>query len=1186
MHHRFATVLLLAALAAASFATSSPAETARVLVLHTTDVHASLAAWDDLADRPANRGLVKIARLVADARREAPTLLLDAGDATSGSPIASVWRMGDRSRPEPVTAVMNAMGYDAMALGNHEFDPGPTLLERTRAASRFPWLAANVARVDGSAGFPASIVRTLGGVRIGVVGVCTPAVSRMADAAWWAPWKFDSPVDAAKREVERLRTVEKCDAIVLLAHTGLESDPRTGEMRKGDAEDENWGGRLARGVPGVDLLILGHTHASVPYANVGPVLVTQAGSRAEALGKVELTFTRDAAGQPWKLDKRFATLQAVTDTTPSDPEIESLVRPYAEATRTALAERVATAAGPIAAPRGRFADSNLWRLIHQVQLDVTKADVSLAALFDPSVRIAAGPITRRDLLRIYPYDNSLDMVEMTGAALKQALEQSARGLAAYTYEDGRPLTEPGWPAWNFDMAAGVRYEVDLTRPAGDRIVNLTWQGKALDPAQVLTVAVNGYRANGGGAFASVAKAKKLWTSTNTMPEILEAWARSRGTIDLDDTAEWSLLPDYAPTPERPLIDRLVRLGAIPRGDVRRMIPDAPARRVDLAYGLGRAFGWRSKRFSDAYADVPDSAEAWVDGVLRAGVLTGVTSGDKFQPFLPVSLANALDWSERAARKSRYALAPGLSDPSFRRSLVTGVSIPRTAKGFAFPDTITRAQWLGILCNLRYPSVRVLETTDFHGAILGGSRERRSGRPIGSSPALAAAIERLRAENPEGTVLVDGGDIYQGTMISNLQYGRPVVEQMNALGYVALSVGNHEFDWTADTLKQRILEMKFPALAANMIERKSGKRPWWVRADTTVLRRGAAVGVFGIAYPGTPRVTLPAYVAHLRFEDDSLWGTRLAPQLRKKGAAVVVGLGHLPAETDSTRKARGDLARLARDVKGVDVWFGGHSHNVVDDRVGGTPAIISGSHGQWVGQCDLVVDPVARRVLERETRMNQVWADVPVDSAWTSRVTRWNANVAPIAAQVLGRIDHALSRTRPEAPIGNFIADAMRLASGADIALQNPGGMRGDLPAGTITRGGVYEIMPFDNTIVTMELTGAEVRKALEQALRGDRVTQVSGLRYVIDTDRPAMSRVVSITNPDGTPFDEAKTYKVAANNFMASGGDSYDALAGGRDKVDTGLVIRGAMEAFVREKCAGGASLPVNVDGRIKRAGQ
>jgi len=425
------------------------------------------------------------------------------------------------------------------------------------------------------------------------------------------------------------------------------------------------------------------------------------------------------------------------------------------------------------------------------------------------------------------------------------------------------------------------------------------------------------------------------------------------------------------------------------------------------------------------------------------------------------------------------------------------------------------------------------------------------------------------------------------MISNLQFGRPVTEQMDLLGYSAAAIGNHDFDWSIDTLRARIAQMTFPAMGANIVERAGGKRPRWAKSDTVLVRRGVRVGVFGLAYPGTPRVTLPANVTTLRFEDDSATSAAIVPRLRKEGASVVLEVGHIPAETDSTRRVRGDLARLARGVPGVDAWFGGHSHNIVDDHLAGATEIIAGAYGECLGEVDLVVDPLKRAVVERHQRVLTVYADAyPPDSAWTARVVSWNANVAPIAAEVIGRNAQALRRGRPEATIGDFITDAMRFATHCDVALQNPGGMRADLPAGDITRGGVYEVMPFDNTIVMLPLSGADLKRAIEQSLHYDRVTQVSGLRYTFDPSRPPMSRVTQITLDDGTALDDAKTYKVAVNNFMATGGDNYDALSRSEGRDDTGLIIRGAMEAYVRDKCKGGGALDIKSDGRITQVGK
>ena len=262
---------LLAVLGASLLPTLAPearSETARLTVLHTTDLHGALTAYDYLADRPAPAGLVRIASLVRAARAEGPpVLLLDDGDAIQGGALETFYWRGDRARPEPMMTAMTRLGYDAMAVGNHEFSWGLAGLAKARAEAGFPWLAANVVRApDGKPAFGTSIVKTLGGVRVGVVGLTTPAVPALEDSANWAGLRFLSPLEAGNAEAKRLREVERCDVVVVLAHTGLEQDPATEVERQGDAPDENWGTRLAAGLQGVDVLILGHTHAALVEA--------------------------------------------------------------------------------------------------------------------------------------------------------------------------------------------------------------------------------------------------------------------------------------------------------------------------------------------------------------------------------------------------------------------------------------------------------------------------------------------------------------------------------------------------------------------------------------------------------------------------------------------------------------------------------------------------------------------------------------------------------------------------------------------------------------------------------------------------------------------------------------------------------------------------------------------------------
>jgi 5'-nucleotidase/UDP-sugar diphosphatase len=412
-----------------------------------------------------------------------------------------------------------------------------------------------------------------------------------------------------------------------------------------------------------------------------------------------------------------------------------------------------------------------------------------------------------------------------------------------------------------------------------------------------------------------------------------------------------------------------------------------------------------------------------------------------------------------------------------------------------------------------------------------------------------------------------------------------VEQMNALGYSAWSIGNHEFDWGPDTLARRVRELRSAALAANLRERPSGRRPSWARPDTVVSRRGVRIAVLGLCNPHTPTLTLARNVASFTFEDDSATAAPLAGTLRRGARAdVVVGLAHAPATMDSSGRIAGDLARLAR-VPGVDLWLGGHSHTRVNGEVAGIPVLIPGSRGEMVAVCDLVVDPVRHRVVERHARLETTWANrVIPDSAMAALVERARSSVAARAAEPVGRTLHRLSRSRTgESTLGDLVSDVLRRATGADIALQNSGALRADVPAGTITRGMIYDALPFENTLVTLELNGREVRQAIEEGLRSERITQVSGIGYVFDLGAPAGARVRSIVDSRGAPLDSARTYRVVCNDFMAGGGDGYVTLTRGRNGRDTGLSLRDRVEAAIREASQNGA-LDVSVDGRVSRA--
>jgi 2',3'-cyclic-nucleotide 2'-phosphodiesterase/3'-nucleotidase len=519
------------------------AETRTIRVLQTTDLHGYIYPYDYFAARPANRGLAKVATLIQAARTEKPdSLLIDCGDTIQGSPLEAVHqtrvRAGQSKAIDPMIAVMNALRYDAMVVGNHEFNYGLGNLNAARRASRFPWLSANTA---GRSGFAPSIVKTVAGVRIGIVGLTTGGIPSWERPEHYRGLSWQDQVAAAQREVARL----KADVVILAVHGGLDRDPATGRAFPGPLANDNMVWQLATALPKVDVILYGHTHRADAGTRIGGVLIVQARNWGQSLAQVDLTVEREATGA-WKVRDKRSKLIPVTEQTTADAEVMKIAAPYHEATEAYLKTPVAESAAELDGRYGRYEDTALVDAIHEVQLHFTKADVSLTALFQPSLRIRKGPVTVREMASLYVFDNELYMVEGNGRMLKQALENAARFFKSCGDEAcGGALLDPAFPGFNFDMAQGVGYEIDLTRPAGERVKNVTFQGKPLADDQPLKIALNSYRAAGSGGYEMFRDAKIAYRSGREIRDLLIEYYTEKKRLPEAADQNWRIVPPQA-----------------------------------------------------------------------------------------------------------------------------------------------------------------------------------------------------------------------------------------------------------------------------------------------------------------------------------------------------------------------------------------------------------------------------------------------------------------------------------------------------------------------------------------------------------------------------------------------------------------------------------------------------------------
>jgi len=456
--------------------------------------------------------------------------------------------------------------------------------------------------------------------------------------------------------------------------------------------------------------------------------------------------------------------------------------------------------------------------------------------------------------------------------------------------------------------------------------------------------------------------------------------------------------------------------------------------------------------------------------------------------------------------------------------------------------------------------RVLAINDFHGALEPRVWPWSQGRPVGGAAALKPWLDSLGRECGCPGLRLDAGDEMQGTPVSNLSFGRPAIAALNALGIDAAAVGNHEFDWSIDTLRARIAQARYPFLAANISDAGRSTAPAWARPFAVVERGGVRVAIIGLALPETPQTTAPDNVRSLVFGDGAAAVRRVLPQARAAASYVII-VAHVGAFCDRDGGCRGEIIDLARalDSGSVDLIVSGHTHSLVNTVVNGIAIVQARSSGGGIAVVDFVRAGGRRSV---RTRIETPFADqVRPDSGLAAALGNAAAAIAPLTERPAASIATNLRRGGDEYGLGRLIADAQRSVAGADVAIVNNGGIRADLGAGTATWGDLFRVEPFQNRLVKLSVTGTVLKQALEHAVAGDRPdAHLAGVAVWYDRRFPAGRRITRLRLGDGRGVDDAGTYTLAVSDFLAAGGSGY-AMLRAATPTDLGLTD---LDALIR----------------------
>jgi len=988
-----------------------------LVVATTTDVHGRITAWDYYANRSeAIRGLTRAATIVDSVRASNPgrVILLDAGDLLQGNPLAYVAARVSRDRTNPIIAAMNAMQYDAAAIGNHEYNYGVPYLDSAVRQAKFPFLSANTYRVDPAgvhAYRPWTIVERAG-IKVGIVGATTPGVMLWDAENVRGRVRLGDIVPAVRDAAQEARRAG-ADIIIVTVHSGL-NEPSSYDTVTTGVPSENVAARIASEVPGIDLVLYGHSHKEVRGSTIGQTLLVQPKNWATSVDVAHLVVSRvDGA---WRVTERRSDLVQAAGHAESPAVLA--------ATDAIHRETVAYVTTPIGstterwtADSARLKDTPLIDFMLETERKAAGSDLASTAAFSTEAAMGPGPITIAQVAQLYPYDNTLRAVRITGKQLRDYLEFSSRYYKTIASPTSPLETEAEIPGYNFDIVSGVDYAIDVSRPVGLRVTKLDYKGVPVRDSDTFTMALNNYRQTGGGGYAMLSGAPVVYDKQQEIRQLL--------------------------------IDEVMRHGAIHQADY-----------FTQNWTLVRGPGLEIHQGGAA-------------AVPRLGALPAV------QPAFPAG--------------TRF--------------------------------------------------LRIIATNDFHGAL--EPRPDASGVLRGGAAYVATALDRARRECAPDceTLLLDAGDLFQGTPASNLSYGRPVVEYYNRMGYAASALGNHEFDWGLDTLRARMRQAKFGFFGAN-VRYKDGRDVEWIRNDTIVVRGRTKIGIIGVSTVATPTTTRASNVVTLRFDDPAPIVDSIGTALRKRGANFIVVIAHAGAfcSANGATECGGEIIDLARKIRThVDAIVSGHTHSLVNTVVNGIPIVQARSSGRAIDVLDLAIGGASGLATRHEVRELAVDTIKPFPAV-DSIVKRAVARVASLVNRHVATIPVTLTRTGPQYPLGNLIADAHRWAGKGDVGITNNGGIRTELRAGEATYGSLFEVQPFGNLLYSLTMTGAQLRGLLEQMLSKDRVNDhVSGLTIKYDPAKPAGSRIVSVTMADGTPLSDTRTYNVIMNDFLATGGEGYNA---------------------------------------------
>jgi len=551
---------------------STYAQTVKFKVVETSDVHGTLFPFDFIYDKEVNSSLAQIYTYVKEerAKKDQQVLLLDDGDILQGQPVVYYYNFEKTDVPHICAQVMNYMKYDAGTVGNHDIEAGHPVYDKLNKDFNFPWLAANaVNEKTGQPYFKPYTIIKKGKVRIAVLGLVTPLIPNWLPRDIWRGIEFKDMVETAQHWIKIIKEKEKPDLIFGLFHSGPEDEMKS--YNEGKRVQEDASKLVAQLVPGFDVVFSGHDHqvwnTTVKNSDGKDVLIVNPSnaSRHAAVANIILNYNKQNHAWEKKIEGEIIDSKNYVP----DKSLMEKFTPVINTIKAYVSKPIGTFDRTISTRESLFGDSPFVDLIHSIQLKLTDADVSFADPLSFDAQINKGTVYVRDMFKLYKYENLLYTMNLSGLEIKGFLEHSySLWFNQMKNEDdhllkfktdstgnipsGNERPQLTSPYYNFSSAAGIKYTVDISKPAGARVNILSMEdGKPFDLNKSYKVAVNSYRGNGGGGHLTVGSRipqkdleKRMINSTpKDLRYYLMKWIEEKKVISPVSFGNWSIIPE-------------------------------------------------------------------------------------------------------------------------------------------------------------------------------------------------------------------------------------------------------------------------------------------------------------------------------------------------------------------------------------------------------------------------------------------------------------------------------------------------------------------------------------------------------------------------------------------------------------------------------------------------------------------